>query len=169
VRRQATVLLQFLACDLAFGLVVPCAWRRAFLLSSWQYERRIEIGSSEEGDIPGRWTGERVSRAYRLFYFGSSLLDDRSDGRRARCRCISGLSRRLRQQVAVKSDFPLSSVTKSELRCGARSYGLIIFVLGVEKLQRYLNEKKTKKRINIYQSEKVQILNKRVLNMGKNV
>lgn len=97
-----------------------------------QEERRVEIGS--EGDeIPGRWTrGTRLEGLSTLFYFRSSLLDGRPLV--STLPYISGLSRRLRQQVAVKPKLFTERGNKVSALDGPRVRfdRLIIFVLGVD-------------------------------------
>lgn len=96
------------------SLVVLCAWRRVSLFfsllgnTSWNwikggrgYPREMDRGTRLEG------------LSTLLFLLESTRWPLRRSA--STLPYISGLSRRLRQQVAVKSDFSLSSVTKSEL------------------------------------------------------
>lgn len=81
--------------------------------TSWNWIR--ERGGGGGKRIPGRWSRERVSRAYWLSFI-STRVYSMAVPLVSTLPYISGLSRRSRQQVAVWPSFSLtSSATKSKL------------------------------------------------------
>lgn len=122
-------------------VIVLCAWRWIpifffFSISSSfpGNTRRDELKLDQKGmRFSGRWTrGTRLEGLSTLFYFRSSLLDGRPLV--GTLPYISSLSRRLRQQVAVKPSFSPSMATKSVNRVGRSEFvsiKSIIFVLEV--------------------------------------
>lgn len=113
-------------------VIVLCAWRWMpvffFLPISSSFPgntRRDELKLDQKGmRFSGRWTrGTRLEGLSTLFYFRSSLLDGRPLV--STLPYISGLSRRLRQQVAVKPSYSPSMATKSVNRVGPSEFASI--------------------------------------------